>query len=228
MPHLSYLTQLYHALLLATVLLTAACVDKPASVITVKGKTYVADIDFRVLDGRISFDPFPTTNVVEIFWYGCIHCERFEPQLQTWLNSDAPASVRFERSPAIWNQAMVVHARAYYVARQLGLVDTMSERLFTRIIGLGRNPDIDQHVASIALLFEEFGVNKTDFMTAFQSAEVSAASEFSYELMALAGIESTPSFLVNGKYVLDPKAFGSTAELLDVVGYLAAYELDQQ
>ena len=62
----------------------------------------------------------PTANpekveVVEVFWYGCPHCHRFQPYVERWLLGE-PANVEFIRLPAILSERWAIHARAYYAA----------------------------------------------------------------------------------------------------------------
>jgi protein dithiol oxidoreductase (disulfide-forming) len=60
--------------------------------------------------------------VVEVFWYGCPHCYDFEPYLDAWLETK-PDDVDFKRMPGIFRQDWLVHARAFYAAEQLGVLD---------------------------------------------------------------------------------------------------------
>ncbi|HEX6528378.1 MAG TPA: thiol:disulfide interchange protein, partial [Burkholderiales bacterium] len=39
--------------------------------------------------------------VLEFFWYGCIHCYNLEPKLETWLKA-LPKDVEFRRVPAVF------------------------------------------------------------------------------------------------------------------------------
>ena len=60
--------------------------------------------------------------VIEVFWYGCSHCYDFEPYINAWAASKAP-DVEFRRIPAAFNKTWRVHAKAYYAAEALGVVD---------------------------------------------------------------------------------------------------------
>ena len=87
--------------------------------------------------------PQPTSDpdkveVVEVFWYGCPHCNRFQPYLDTWVET-LPDHVRFVRMPAIFDEVWELHARAYYIADALGVeieeLPATPERLFRLIEG---------------------------------------------------------------------------------------------
>jgi thiol-disulfide isomerase/thioredoxin len=52
--------------------------------------------------------PQPTTNpdkveVVEVFWYGCPHCNRFQPHIEPW-QANIAEHVEFHRMPAIFRK----------------------------------------------------------------------------------------------------------------------------
>ena len=57
--------------------------------------------------------------VTEFFWYGCSHCAHFEPFIHQW-EANKPAGVVLEQSPAIWSDAMKLHAKVFFIAQTLG------------------------------------------------------------------------------------------------------------
>ncbi len=67
--------------------------------------------------------------VNEVFWYGCSHCFEFETLIEPWAKN-LPPDVDFERTPAIWQPKMEAHARAYYAAKQLNVLDSMHPIIF--------------------------------------------------------------------------------------------------
>ena len=60
--------------------------------------------------------PVPTggkIDVIEFFWYGCPHCNAFEPTLEAWLKT-LPPDVAFRRVPiAFSEEPFVAHQRIY-------------------------------------------------------------------------------------------------------------------
>ena len=62
--------------------------------------------------------------VTEFFWYGCGHCYTFEPMLTAW-GKQLPEGAVVQPSPAVWNDAMKMHAKAYYIAEVLGVKETV-------------------------------------------------------------------------------------------------------
>ena len=68
--------------------------------------------------------------VVEIFWYGCPHCYSLEPHLQRWLTVDMPEAAEFVKLPASLNPSWQPHARLFYAAKALGVLDEAHDAVF--------------------------------------------------------------------------------------------------
>lgn len=204
-----------------------SCQRHGDDLIEVNGKTYFSGDDYRVLDERISFDNSTRANVVEFFWYGCPHCQSFEEDLQTWFKS-LPAESRFARLPAVWSEAMVLHARAFFTAKELDLLTRCHEQLFVKIIALRKIQDLAQQRKKIGEFFMLQGIPKHQFTEVFDSAEVTAQVQAAIALAQAAGIQSTPSFLVNGKYILTGSGFNTKTELLSLADALMQREIDRQ
>ena len=101
--------------------------------------------------------------VKEFFWYGCIHCFHFEPLLRNWENS-APEDVYLVGSPAVWNNRMLIHAKAYYTAWVLGVLDKVHEPLFEALNSPER-PALDDE-DELAEFFAAHGVDEAAFREA--------------------------------------------------------------
>ncbi|MCH6550313.1 MAG: hypothetical protein IH812_10860, partial [Proteobacteria bacterium] len=56
--------------------------------------------------------------IAEIFWYGCSHCDDFDPQINAWAEN-IPPNARFVRIPAVWNPLARLHGRLYYTEEVL-------------------------------------------------------------------------------------------------------------
>jgi thiol:disulfide interchange protein DsbA len=211
--------------ILLTVILLSSCQKEAFDSIEVNGKVYISGTDYAVLDQRLNFGNATSANVMEFFWYGCPHCQVFEDDLQSWLGS-LPAGIRFGRIPAVWNEAMFLHARAFYTAKELGLLDAIHKNLFVRIIATRANKDLSVQRQRISTLFQQQGIPKHQFASVFDSDRVTKQVGAGINLAKVSKVSSTPSFLVNGKYVLTGSAFKSRTELLAVVDALMQREID--
>lgn len=159
--------------------------------------------------------------VVELFWYGCPHCYAFEPQLQEWLKKKADY-IEFVRVPAVFAQNWEVHARAFYAAQQLGVLDKVNGPLFDAIHKEGRKIASEEEVTQF---FVEKGVPAEEFKKAYSSFDVDTKTRRAITLTREYGITGVPALIVNGKFRSSAQEAGDFASLLKLVDYLAAREL---
>lgn len=154
--------------------------------------------------------------VTEFFWYGCIHCFHFEPMLEAW-KAKLPKDVLLERSPAIWNDRMKLHARAYYTAKALGVLDKVNQPLFNALNVDGKSLATE---AAIGQIFEAHGVSKEAFDKTFNSFGVTSEVSQADARQRNAGITGTPELTVNGTYRITGEQAGSQADMLKVADFL--------
>jgi thiol:disulfide interchange protein DsbA len=132
---------------------------------------YVAGKHYTVLDEPVRTGDASKIEVTEVFWYGCGHCYAFEPLLEKWSKT-LPADVVLVRSPAIWHPTMELHARAYYTAKALNVLDPLHQALFDAMnVGhdkLGTEDDIKK-------IFVAHGVDGDAFSKTFNSFGVGSA-----------------------------------------------------
>ena len=119
--------------------------------------------------------PQPTENpdkieIIEFFWYGCPHCYAFEPLLEQWVKT-LPKNVEFIRQPAVFSEAWGKHAKAYYTAEALGIVDKVHNDFFDAIQNKKEPLDTE---ASLAKFFADHGVKEADFHDAYNNFGVDA------------------------------------------------------
>ncbi len=167
----------------------------------------------------------PTANpekieVIEVFWYGCPHCHRFQPYVERWLLG-ADSHVTFIRLPAILNESWAIHARAYYTAEALGVTEKIHEALFDAIHN--RKEQLRSE-AQLADFFERHGVDKQQFRSTFNSFAINSKVQRARELTRRYGIDGTPAVVVNGKYRTGPAMTGSFETLIDVMDHLVSEE----
>ncbi len=158
--------------------------------------------------------------VVEFFWYGCGHCYNFEPLVEAWKKK-LPQDVDFRGSPAVWNKAMELHARAYYTAEALGVLDKMHPVLFQAM-----NVDHKRlaNEEEIQELFVANGVAAQDFTKAFNSFGVSNQVTQATARAKSAKITGTPALMVEGKYHISTRKAGTQADTLKVADFLVEKE----
>ncbi|MEP0201123.1 MAG: thiol:disulfide interchange protein DsbA/DsbL [Halioglobus sp.] len=158
--------------------------------------------------------------VAEFFWYGCGHCYTFEPLVGQWKKTLAE-DVEFRGSPAIWNQQMELHARAYYSAEVLGVLDTMNLVVFQAMNVDRKRLGSEEEIAK---LFAAHGVDEAEFSKAFNSFGVSSQVRQAAARAKSAKITGTPEMMVNGKYRISTRKAGNQANMLKIADFLVAKE----
>ena len=158
--------------------------------------------------------------VLEIFWYGCPHCYAFEPYLQQWL-SRKPDNVEFRLMPGILNNNWVPHAKAYYVAEKLGILDKIHQQLFDAIHKDKRNIFSDDDVKEF---FIKQGVDGNKFSEIYDSKELLEKLRQAFELQRGYQVNGVPAVIINGKYHTSPSMARSYDNLLKVMDYLVDKE----
>ncbi len=158
--------------------------------------------------------------VVEVFWYGCIHCFRFGPMMTGWDGKKAE-DVDFYRSPAMWNAKMQLHARMFYTADALGRLEELHMPLFSAMnVERKRFDDADE----IAEFFAKYGVSDEDFRKAFDSFGVKTAVRQADARARAFRITGTPEVVVAGKYKVSGKYVQNMGEMVEVIDYLVDRE----
>ncbi len=169
--------------------------------------------------------PQPTADpakieVIEFFWYGCPHCYSFEPALSAWLKTK-PANVEFIRIPAVFSEQWGKHAKAYYVAEALGIVDKVHADFFDAIQEKKQSLETEEELLKF---FTEHGVKESDFKDTYNSFMIDAKLRQAPALAAKYGITGVPAIIVNGKYKTNGTLAGTQEKMIDVVNQLIKKE----
>ncbi|MEX0739244.1 MAG: thiol:disulfide interchange protein DsbA/DsbL [Pseudohongiella sp.] len=182
---------------------------------------YVAGTHYEELPAPVRTNDAEKIEVLDVFWYGCGHCFRFQPLIEDWAQN-APADVDYVRYPAIWNELMKIHAQAYYTAESLDVVGAVHEPIFEAINLQGNRL---QNERQLAALFTEHGVDAEAFSSAFNSFPVRTKVNQAESRMQDYQIRSTPNVIVNGKYLVTTnEAVRTQQDMLAIVDFLVAQE----
>ena len=185
---------------------------------------FVAGTHYTELAAPANTNDSSKIEVLEVFWYGCSHCFRFEPLIANW-EATMPADVDFGRFPAMWNGLMEVHAQVYYTAEAMDALDVVHEHVFNAINIEGNRL---QNEGQIGALFAKYGINEDEFAKSFNSFSVRTKVNQAKQRMQAYEIRSTPNMIVNGKYlVATSQSVLTQADMLDVVDFLVEKERQQ-
>lgn len=158
--------------------------------------------------------------VIEFFWYGCPHCYQFEPELEKW-HASMPANVTFIRQPAVFSKVWAQHAKAYYTAEVLGVVDKMHADFF-HAIQVNKQQLTSED--DLAKFFVAHGVDEAAFHDAYNSFIVDTKMRQAKSMGPRYGITGVPALVVNGKYLVNGKTAGSHGGMIKVLNELIAQE----
>ncbi len=172
--------------------------------------------DFVALDKRAPVDAQGKVELVEFFWYGCPHCNAFEPQLHAWLKN-LPKDVQFRRVPVAFRAEMVPEQQLYYSLEALNEVERLHVKVF-QTIHVDKQPL--NTTERIGAWVEKQGLDKAKFMQVFQSFSVVAKARRATQLQDAYQVAGVPALGVAGRFYTDGSLSGSMARALQVTDYL--------
>jgi len=181
----------------------------------------VEGVQYKALKPAVPTSVAPgKVEVVEVFWYACGHCYLLEPKLAAWEKNGKAPYVEVIRMPAVWNEVLKTHARLFYTIEILGKPELHGEA-FREINVRGNRLDTPDKIEAF---FTTRGVAKADFQKAFSGFAVESKLARAVDLNKRYRITSTPTVIVNGKYVTDASMAGGEDKLFQVINALAARE----
>lgn len=207
---------------IATLSLTLVAYAAAAlSTLAVAEERWVEGQHYQTLTPPVAVSRGSDVVVTEFFWYGCGHCYTFEPMLTAW-GKQLPEEVVLQPSPAVWNDPMRMHAKAYYIAEVLDVKETLHPVIFDAM-----HVQRKRLVSRLELrdLFEDNGVDPAQFDRAFDSFGVDSQVRQADARARSAKISGTPSLMVAGKYLIETRAAGSQTNMLEIARYLIDKEL---
>jgi thiol:disulfide interchange protein DsbA len=163
---------------------------------------------------------FNKVEVIEFFWYGCPHCFDFEPTLAKWVKN-LPSNVVFIRQPAVFSDLWGKHAKAYYTAEALGIVDKVHQDFFDAIQTKKEHLETEEQLAKF---FAAHGVGESEFKAAYGSFLVDTKVRQAATLAAKYGITGVPAIVINGKYKTSGPVAGSHEKMIEVMNTLIKQE----
>lgn len=151
--------------------------------------------------------------VLEFFFYGCIHCYHLNPFISAW-EKKLPADVEFTYVPAVFNATWEVSARTFYALEGLGVRKQLHDDLFD-----AWNRDNIQLVdeSSTADFLSRHGVDAKKFGDAYNSFSVQSAVTRAKQLGQTYGVRGTPTLIVDGKYLISGLQPADTMRVLNAL-----------
>ncbi|HJU25061.1 MAG TPA: thioredoxin domain-containing protein [Rhodanobacteraceae bacterium] len=129
--------------------------------------------------------------IVEVFSYACPHCAEFAP-IFTQLRGKLPKGVQVRYLPAVFSESWEPYARAFYAARQLGVLQSTHDALFKAM---------EEHyplnsLEDLADFYASHGVDRQKFLDAARSPQTDAQMAANQKIEQGWGINATPTLVV--------------------------------
>ncbi|HEX6614187.1 MAG TPA: thiol:disulfide interchange protein DsbA/DsbL [Rhodanobacteraceae bacterium] len=156
---------------------------KPATGGYVEGKQYVRLDATQQAGGPVA--------VVEVFSYACPHCAEFAPFMDK-LRARLPQDVQVRYMPAIFSPAWEPYARAFYAAKQLGVLDRTHDALFE---AMRENYPLNS-LDDLAAFYARHGVDQQKFLDTANSKQTDAMITADQAVEKGWGIDATPTLVV--------------------------------
>jgi len=151
--------------------------------------------------------------VLEFFWYGCIHCYNLEPKIEAWLKT-LPKDVEFRRVPAVFNERWAHDAAIFYTFEALGVLEKLHRPFFDAI---HRDRLRTDNAQALNAWLEKNGVDPKKFEATVKSFGVQSKTKRAIRLTSAYKIDGTPAMAVHGRYTVP-----SSEAILDTVNRLVA------
>jgi thiol:disulfide interchange protein DsbA len=166
----------------------------------------VSGVDYRMLDKPQETDSGKKIEVLEFFWYGCPHCNAFEPALESWVKKQGD-NIVFKRVPIAFRESFVPQQKLYYTLEAMGKVEEVHKKVF-QAIHVGRQSlDTD---AAIAGFIEKQGIDKQKFLELYNSFSVQTKARRATQLQGTYKIDGVPMVAIDGRYLTSPSIVGAS------------------
>ena len=199
--------------------------------------TWIAGTHYSVIpQAQRTSVPAGKIEVLEVFSYGCPHCNEFQPTIKK-LKATLPSNAQIAYLPASWNKAenWPTFQRAYITAQTLGVADKAHEAMFDAIWHTGELSVTDPNtgriksrlptIEDVARLYQRVaGVKAADFVAASKSFGVDLKIRQAESQIIAMQVSSTPTLVVNGKYRVNNEHLRSNDEMIELVKYLVTLE----
>lgn len=163
--------------------------------------------------------PKGQVEVLEFFWYGCPHCNAFEPFIEAW-SAKLPSDVFFRRIPVIFREnPFAIHQRLYFALEALGEVKNLQRKVFHAIHAESKRLDDPN---SIADFVAANGVDRAKFLEVFNSPAMKDKREEARQLADAYKIDGVPALGIGGQYFTSVSLAGSHEKALSVTNSLVA------
>jgi thiol:disulfide interchange protein DsbA len=139
-------------------------------------------------------------DVIEFFWYGCPHCNIFEPVLGDWVKQ-LPADVAFRHAHVAFRAQVKLHQRLFYALEAMGKEKELRAAIFAAMHREGKPLD---SVKSMNALLTPLGIDAAKFEQAYNSFGVQTKCQQAEKLSEAYRIDGVPAIGIAGRFWTSP------------------------
>lgn len=184
-----------------------------AAALLLLASTALAADGYRTIDGPTPGDDPDTIEVMEFFWYGCPHCHRFAPIIEEWKD-ERPDDVVFRHVPAVLAGSWETHARAFYAAEIMGVLERFHRPMFRAIHEQGQKLDSATKIGEFA---SSLGIDGEQFVSTMSSFAVDTRVRQARSLQQAYGVSGTPSVVIDGRYLTSGREAGGFDQMIEII-----------
>lgn len=182
-----------------------------------QAESFHAGRDFLLVNPAAPVDaPAGKIELIEFFWYGCPHCNAFEPVLANWIKT-LPADVAFRRVPVAFQSSFAAQQRLFYALEAMHLVDKLHARVFAAIHRERQQIATPQ---AIMAWIERQGVDAAQFAGHFQSFSTETKARRASQLTDAYQVQGVPALGVAGRFYTDGELTRNMDRALQVATFL--------
>lgn len=180
--------------------------------------------------------PSGKVEVLEVFSYGCIACDGFQPMIER-LKTNLPTNAQMAYLPASFKpeESWPMFQRAYLTAQALGIADRTHQAVYDAVWKTGELAVVDASkrklrkpqptLTEAAKCYERLtGVKSDVFLATARSFSVEAKMRAADAQVLAMNVPGTPCIVVNGKYRVNLDSLRTADELGELVNHLVAKE----
>jgi thiol:disulfide interchange protein DsbA len=153
--------------------------------------------------------------IVEVFSYACPACAQFQPEVDAWKRERGEA-VSLRYVPAEFFPAWEPFAQAFHALHEIGAFSRAHRYLFNALYQRNQRAATIEEIAQV---LAGAGIDAQQFLAAARSPEVATLRERSRAYVRDAGVTSTPTLVVAGRYRVERRQPAGVSPL-DVADWL--------
>jgi len=181
--------------------------------------------DYTVLQAAQPIaSPAGKVEVIEFFWYGCPHCNEFEPYIEAWAKKQGP-DVVFKRVPVAFRDDFIPHSKMYHALDAFGVAEKVTPAVFNEIY-VKKNYLLTPQAQADFLKTQ--GVDPKKYMDAYNSFSTQSAVQRDAKLLQDYKIDGVPTIVVQGKYETGPAMTNSLPDTTQVMDFLIQQVRDKK